>query len=215
MWESPCESCLPASAKSRSWVLLRYYGRRTILILGLIFTIGCNIPIGVMGTVKATKGTSSTIAAFMILINLVYHFSTGPVTYTISPELPASNLRSLSVVLGRWVYTVNGIVVNTLNPYMVSSTAWNWQAKSGYFWAGTGMLCLIWVWFRLPETAGFSFAELNILFANKVSARKFKSTIVTDEHAQSAEQQIVGLEDSKGEVKAQVDYVEDVQQLSL
>ena len=55
----------------------------------------------------------------------------------------------------------------------------NWGAKSGFFWVGTGLLCILWSWFRMPETGGFSFAELDILFANKVSARKFKSVVIT------------------------------------
>jgi SP family general alpha glucoside:H+ symporter-like MFS transporter len=46
---------------------------------------------------------------------------------------------------------------------------------------GTGILCLVWAWIRMPETGGFSFAELDILFANKVPARKFKSVVVRGE----------------------------------
>jgi SP family general alpha glucoside:H+ symporter-like MFS transporter len=37
---------------------------------------------------------------------------------------------------------------------------------------------LVWGFFRLPETQGRSFDELDVLFAKKVSARKFKSTVV-------------------------------------
>ena len=63
----------------------------------------------------------------------------------------------------------------------------------------------------MPETGGFSFAELDILFANKVSARKFRTTAVTDQLAETdgneyTQQQITG-EQANGE-KAQVDHVE-------
>lgn len=34
-------------------------------------------------------------------------------------------------------------------------------------------LCLLWAFFRLPETKGFTYAELDQLFENKISARKF------------------------------------------
>ena len=42
----------------------------------------------------------------------------------------------------------------------------------------------VWSYFRLPETWNRSYHELNILFAKKVSARKFASTVVNpfDEH---------------------------------
>ena len=34
---------------------------------------------------------------------------------------------------------------------------------------------IVWAYFRLPETKGRSYEELSILFAQKVSARKFAS----------------------------------------
>jgi MFS transporter, SP family, general alpha glucoside:H+ symporter len=61
--------------------------------------------------------------------------------------------------------------------------AWNWGAKSGLFYAGTNLLCLIWCFFRLPETKGRSFGEIDLLFENKVSARMFKYTKVDRELA--------------------------------
>ena len=58
------------------------------------------------------------------------------------------------------------------------SLAWNWGAKTGFFYAGTNLLCLIWCWFRLPETKDRTFGEIDLLFDNKVPARKFKHTVV-------------------------------------
>ena len=49
------------------------------------------------------------------------------------------------------------------------------------FWGGTGILCYIWCFFRMPETGGFSFAELDILFANKIPARKFTSVALDEQ----------------------------------
>lgn len=43
------------------------------------------------------------------------------------------------------------------------------------------MLVTTWAYFRLPETGGFSYAELDILFANRVPARKFTKVIIRDE----------------------------------
>lgn len=58
-----------------------------------------------------------------------------------------------------------------LNPY-----AWAWGAKTGFFWAGTSVVGLVWSWWRLPETKGRTFAEIDVLFRNETSARKFKAT---------------------------------------
>lgn len=39
-------------------------------------------------------------------------------------------------------------------------------------------MCIVYSYFRVPEPAGRSFAELDLLFEKKVSARKFASTQV-------------------------------------
>jgi SP family general alpha glucoside:H+ symporter-like MFS transporter len=56
--------------------------------------------------------------------------------------------------------------------------AWNWGAKAGLFYAGTNLLCNIWCWFRLPETKDRTFGEIDLMFDNRVPARKFKHTRV-------------------------------------
>jgi SP family general alpha glucoside:H+ symporter-like MFS transporter len=160
-----------------SWVLLRYMGRRPIYLYGTLSIILLNLPIGILGCLPSTTPRLMAIGSLMTLINFAFHFSLGPVCYTIVGELPASSLRARSIALGRFVYVVNSIVVNEINPYLTLG----WAAKAGFFWMGTGILCLVWAWIRMPETGGFSFAELDILFANKVPARKFKSVVVRGE----------------------------------
>jgi MFS transporter, SP family, general alpha glucoside:H+ symporter len=45
--------------------------------------------------------------------------------------------------------------------------------KTGFFWAGSAALIATWAYFRLPEAKGRTYEELDIMFANKVPARKF------------------------------------------
>ncbi|KAL2440865.1 hypothetical protein ABEF95_007726 [Exophiala dermatitidis] len=71
-----------------------------------------------------------------------------------------------------------GIVVGTMQPRMMNPTAWNWRGKTCFFWAGLNLLGLIWSYFRLPEPKGLTYAELDVLFENHVSARKFKTVKV-------------------------------------
>jgi len=51
----------------------------------------------------------------------------------------------------------------------------------GFFWAGSTALCLVWAYFRLPETKDATFAELDLLYERGVPARRF-----------AAERKIVG-----------------------
>lgn len=58
-------------------------------------------------------------------------------------------------------------------------------AKDGLFWAGITLLCIVWAVFRLPESKDRSYAELNLLFENRVPAWKFKTTKVDAFRAES------------------------------
>ena len=49
------------------------------------------------------------------------------------------------------------------------------EGLHGVFWGGTAILVGVWAFFRLPETKGRSFEELNMLFNNGIPARKFKT----------------------------------------
>jgi SP family general alpha glucoside:H+ symporter-like MFS transporter len=161
--------------------LITRIGRRPLIlgglmILGLMLTL-----IGIFGSIKENQHTLQGIGACCAVINLVYHASVGPLTYTVAAEVPASRLRVRSVAWGRAFYSINYNATAQLTPRMVSAIDWNWGARASFFWLGGNLGVTAWAYFRLPETGGRSFTELDILFANKVSARKFKSTVVHGE----------------------------------
>jgi MFS transporter, SP family, general alpha glucoside:H+ symporter len=78
------------------------------------------------------------------------------------------------MVIARIAYNLIGLASNTITPKMLNPVAWNWKGKTGFFWAGTTLLCLVWCYFRLPEPKGLTYVELDILFAKKAKARKFR-----------------------------------------
>jgi len=82
------------------------------------------------------------------------------------------------VVLARNLYNITGVVANILTPHMLNPTSWHWGAKAGFFWAASGALCATWTYFRLPEPKGRSYAEMDMLFEARISARKFRETSV-------------------------------------
>jgi SP family general alpha glucoside:H+ symporter-like MFS transporter len=61
---------------------------------------------------------------------------------------------------------------------MLSPTEWNWAGMTGFFYAGLTSLLILFMYFMLPETRNRSYAELDVLFENKVSARRFHKTNV-------------------------------------
>jgi SP family general alpha glucoside:H+ symporter-like MFS transporter len=150
-------------------------GRATLYMCGLAFMFLCLIAIGGLGFAKSTEA-SLAIGILLVISTLCNMITVGPVCYPIVAETPSGRLRYKTIVIGRIVYNLTGIFSNSVTPRMISATAWNWGAKAAFFYAGTNLLCLIWCWFRLPETKDRSFGEIDILFENKISARKFKYT---------------------------------------
>lgn len=86
---------------------------------------------------------------------------------------------------------------------MLNPSAWNWKNYAGFFWGGICFLCIIYVYFRLPEPNGRTFAELDVLFEQGVSARKFASTEV-DVFGSSVEEDVMNTFAHAGAVKATV-----------
>lgn len=159
------------------WLLFPHFGRATIYMAGNTFMFVCLIIIGGLGFVNSTKA-SLAIGILLVISTLANMITTGPACYPIVAETPSGRLRYKTIVIGRFVYNLTGIFQNAVTPRMLSPLAWNWGAKAALFYAGTNLLCNIWCWFRLPETKDRTFGEIDLLFDNHVSARKFKSTKV-------------------------------------
>ncbi|KAH8663419.1 putative MFS alpha-glucoside transporter [Tricladium varicosporioides] len=159
------------------WFLFPHFGRATIYMAGLTFMFFCLVTIGGLGFAKGTNAQMA-IGILLVISTLCNMITIGPVCYPIVAETPSGRLRYKTIVIGRFVYNLTGIFSNSVTPRMIASTSWNWGAKTGFFYAGTNLLCNIWCWFRLPETKDRTFGEIDLLFDNHVSARKFKSTQV-------------------------------------
>ncbi|RMD43201.1 hypothetical protein DV735_g1899, partial [Chaetothyriales sp. CBS 134920] len=178
-----------------SWVLMSYWGRRSLYMIGL--AVLCLILLGIGGAgfappnatiiqtkraegieVRINKGASWAVGSLLLVYTLIYDFTVGPVCYAIVAETSSTRLRQKTIVLARMLYNVVGIINNFLIPAQLNPGAWNWGSKAALFWSGICFLCVIWCYFRLPETKDRTYNELTILFENKISARKFKGTKV-------------------------------------
>ncbi|KAI3535714.1 MFS transporter, SP family, general alpha glucoside:H+ symporter [Colletotrichum filicis] len=159
------------------WLLFPHFGRATIYMSGLTYMFFSLIVIGGLGFAHSSAARLA-IGIVMIVCQLVNVITIGPVAYPIVAETPSGKLRYKTITIGRFAYVCTGIVNNIITPRMLSPDDWNWGAKAALFYAGTNLLCNIWCWFRLPETKDRPFGEIDLLFDNKVPARKWKYTNV-------------------------------------
>ncbi|TDZ39123.1 Maltose permease MAL31 [Colletotrichum sidae] len=160
-----------------SWFLMHKVGRRTIHFSGLCAQFTLLLIVGCLSFSKA-NGAVWAIAAMLIIFTFVYDFTVGPVTYSLVSELSSTRLKAKTIVMARAGYNASNIFVNVMTNYQLSSTAWNWGARTAFFWAGTCLLSSIWVYFRLPEPKGRTYAELDLLFEHGVPARQFAKTTI-------------------------------------
>ncbi|KAL4897876.1 hypothetical protein BDV59DRAFT_51481 [Aspergillus ambiguus] len=164
-----------------AWFLMTLgLGRRTLYFWGLCGLCVMLLVMGFLGLVPDAHRDQASLAtgSMMLIWALFYQLTVGTVAYSIVAELSTRRLQIKTVVLGRCLYNVVAIVCGVLTPYMLNPGAWNWGNYAGFFWGGICFLCIVYTFFRVPEPNGRSFAELDLLFERKVSARKFASTQV-------------------------------------
>lgn len=164
-----------------AWFLMKCgAGRRSLYLYGLCGLCIMLFVMGFLGLVPAAEREKGALATgvMMLIWALFYQLTVGTVCYSLVAELSTRRLQIKTVVLGRNLYNVVGIVTSVLTPYMLNPGEWNWGNYAGFFWAGSCFLSIVYTFFRLPEPRGRSFAELDMLFEKRVSARKFASTEV-------------------------------------
>ncbi|KAK5946291.1 hypothetical protein PMZ80_000433 [Knufia obscura] len=161
-----------------SWFLMPHFGRRTLYLWGQLIMFCVLMVIGGLGVPTQTSGVSWGSGAMILILTFVYDFTVGPVCYSLVAELPSTRLRIKTVVLSRNLYNIMGIIISVIQPRFMNPTALNWRGKTGFFWGGLCACGIVWTYFRLPEPKGLTYAELDVLFENKVSARKFRKVDV-------------------------------------
>ncbi|KAL3460393.1 general substrate transporter [Aspergillus heterothallicus] len=164
-----------------AWFLMSLgVGRRTLYLFGLCGLFTMLLIMGFLGLMPDTHQREASLAtgSFMLGWAACYQLSVGTVCYSLVAELPTRRLQIKTVVLGRALFITVNIVCSVLTLYMLNPTAWNWSNFAGFFWAASCGLCIVYVFFRVPQPTERTFAELDILFERRVSARKFASTEV-------------------------------------
>ena len=162
-----------------SWfVLMPRFGRRTVYLWGMLSMSITLMLIGILNVKTSEYSIGLTQASLTLVWTFIFQLSVGQLGWALPAEMGSTRLRQKTVCLARNAYYIVAVISNVLEPYFVNPGAWNLKGYTGFFWGGTAFLTFIWAFFRLPETKGRSFEDLDLLFAKEVPARKFKSYVV-------------------------------------
>ncbi|KAK1765058.1 general substrate transporter [Phialemonium atrogriseum] len=162
-----------------SWFLLVRFGRRRIYNVGLAVLVVLMFVIGILDCIPGRpSGVQWAESSLMLVWNFAYDLSIGPICFVIISEASATRVRSKSIAVATAAQAVLGIAMTVAIPYMINPDEANMQGKLGFFFGGLAALCFAWAYFRVPETMGRTYEELDILFDRKVPARKFKDYVI-------------------------------------
>ncbi|KAK9482505.1 general substrate transporter [Lipomyces starkeyi] len=169
-----------------SWfLLLPYFGRRTIYLWGMATMCVILLLIGILNVRTTSNGVATTQAVLTLVWTFVYQLTVGQLGWALPAEIGSTRLRQRTVCVARNTYYIVSVIAGALEPYFMNPTQWNLKGYTAFIWSGTALLTFIWAYFKLPETKDRRYEEIDILFANDVPARKF-ATFQVD--AYSAEQ---------------------------
>lgn len=120
-----------------AWFLMSIgIGRRSLYLYGLCILCSMLFILGFLGLVPASHKTEASLAtgSIMLVWALAYQLTVGTVCYSLVAELSTRRLQIKTVVLGRNLYNIVGIVCSVITPYMLNPGAWNWKNYAGFFW---------------------------------------------------------------------------------
>lgn len=87
---------------------------------GLAGMLVCLLIIGGLGFGNSPS-ISTAVAILFCISTLINMITVGPICYPIVAETPSGPLRYKTIVIGRAVYNITGIINNILTPRMVQA----------------------------------------------------------------------------------------------
>ncbi|KAF8864909.1 sugar transporter [Acephala macrosclerotiorum] len=157
-----------------SWFcVMPYVGRRKTYLYGMISLTTILLLIGILNVKTNIKSVATAQASLTLIWTFIFQLSVGQLGWAIPAEIGSTRLRQKTVCLARNAYYIVNVVANVLEPYFMNPTEWNLKGYTGIFWGGLAFCTAVWAFFRLPETKGRTFDEIDMLFARGTNARRF------------------------------------------
>ncbi|RDW74636.1 putative MFS alpha-glucoside transporter [Aspergillus mulundensis] len=152
-----------------------FTGRRLLACSGTTLSWLSCIAIGIIGVAPEVKASTYIFVMFACFWN-VGLAANGATGWGYIGEISSQRLRPYTAGFGAASTCVIGVIMNVLVPYMTNANEWNWELKTGWFYAGVGAPFALGMWFLIPETTGRSAAELDELFERRIKPWRFHKT---------------------------------------
>ncbi|KAL5001147.1 major facilitator superfamily domain-containing protein [Aspergillus recurvatus] len=153
--------------------------RRRMLLMGCLINLAFLVVIGCLYCASG-MGPSWAVA---VLMNILISIQTGlmqAVGWPIAAEISSYTLRVKSLSIGVFAQTLSAWVMTFTVPYMYNVDSGDLGARTAFPFAGITVLLVMGAYFLFPDTTGLSTEEIDRLYEDKVSPRRFKSFVTYD-----------------------------------
>ncbi|CAG8909798.1 unnamed protein product [Penicillium egyptiacum] len=129
-----------------------------------------------------TTNTSANIAllAFMITWSMLYTATVGCYGWAVAQETAAQATRPKTISFVLICQQLTAILLSSVFPYFINPDELNWGGKVMFLFVGTEIFIMAGLYLSQPETKNRSNVDIDALYANKVSPRKFKDFSVVE-----------------------------------
>ncbi|EWG51564.1 hypothetical protein FVEG_10492 [Fusarium verticillioides 7600] len=128
------------------------FGRRRMAYCATsLMWISCLI-VGIIG-VAPQSGASTYVFVLSACFWNIGISANGAAGWGYIGEISLQRLRPYTSGFAASANSVTGLIMSVLTPYMVNTNKWDWKRKTGFFYAGVGLLWVIGTWLLVPETA--------------------------------------------------------------
>lgn len=153
-----------------AWSLMNSWGRRPLFISGMIGMTTVMMLMGILDVVH-TSAAKWVQASCTVVYALFYQATIGPLAFSILGETSSPALRAKTIGLATACQAVFGTIFGIVIGYMINPDEGNLKGKVGFVFGGLSALATIWSYFYVPELKNRTFAEIDIIFQNRVKAR--------------------------------------------
>ncbi|KAF4978161.1 hypothetical protein FZEAL_5406 [Fusarium zealandicum] len=147
-------------------------GRRPLLFTSAGWMFAAIVTMGALGTVSDPSfGVKSGIVAMLTLFGSGFTFAFAPLNYVVTTEVPSLRLRDASQRTASIVNVVTNFLVSFSIPYLLYDAGLS--SKLGFVFAGILALSILFIYFGVPECKGKSLEQVDRMFNEGISPRKF------------------------------------------
>ncbi|CAI7656076.1 unnamed protein product [Penicillium pancosmium] len=181
-------SCVQLISMMATALTTDKFGRRPLTVYPYAVTSISVLCLGIVGCFDYTKVSLSSLLIFFACLATLSTTGASAIGYAYAAEIPQQRLRAKTAGWALASSNMVAIMFSFCTPLMINNAPTSaWGVKTGFFFAGTGMVAVVIAWFILPEVTCRTPAEIDEMFEKRVNLRKFKG-YVTEVQMRSSEQ---------------------------